>query len=113
MTWVFAIIALGLLAFIVEGWLAYQKESDQITTDQEAARAKIQTLVQKIEESGSRTEELREDVQKVEAQIGGLKKQLKEANTHLGELEEKDQRRHPTRHRLEETQDENTKEENS
>ena len=53
MAWVFAIIALGLLAFIVEMWLAYQKKSDQIRTDQEAARAKIQTLVQKVEETGS------------------------------------------------------------
>ncbi len=104
MSWVFLIIAFGLIGILVEVLLAYQKEANEITEKQLHNRQQIQAHQHAIEEARTNAEELNAGLTQVQAQATALKTSIGETKDHLDTLKETQKRRHPTRHKLEDAQ---------
>ena len=104
MDWVFLIIALGLIGILVEIFLAYLKQANEIAEERLHNRQQIQAHQHAIEEARTNTEETSARVTQLQAQAKGLKKSISETKAQLDTSKETQQRRHPTRHKLEDAQ---------
>ena len=105
MIWIFALFGFGLIGFLVEMWLGYQKQAIAFRARQEQLRQQIEGHLQAIDEARKKTEVVRERVKEVENKLAALKKERDFAKGALTTAEAREQKRRPTRHRLKENEE--------
>jgi septal ring factor EnvC (AmiA/AmiB activator) len=88
MVWFLILVALGLIGFLVEMWLSYQKQADELLKQQEAARRQIEEHHQAIEKLEKRSGEVRTHLVELGSEQDDLKEKLVKFQSELAELEE-------------------------
>ena len=104
MDWVFFIIAVGLIGILVEMVLAHLKEGNKIAEERLHNGQQIQAHQHAIAEDRTNTEKASAEVTQLQAQAKTLKKEIRETKAQLDTSKEIQQRKHPTRHKLEDAQ---------
>ena len=97
MEWVLVLLSLGLLGFLVQMWLSYQKQADAMIAQQEETRGQIDGHLEAIEKLGKRTEEVRQRISELSTEQDNLKEELETAQGELAEMEESRSSRSQTR----------------
>ena len=102
MNWVFALVSIGLTGILVEMLVSYLKEADEVRIERDRELQEIEAHQQAIEQAEKETEETNARRFELESTEKDVKKKLSEARKELGELQAAEQRKHPTRHKLDE-----------
>ena len=101
MDWVLVLGLVGLLGFLIEVWIDHNKQTAELRQEQKQVYEQIQGHQTAIEEARTKTEEVRPRVTGLEGEVDRLKQAISGAIGELAEVEEREQKRHPTRYRLE------------
>ena len=102
MNWVFALVTIGLTGILVEMLVSYLKEADEVRAERDRELQEVQAHQQAMEQAKVETGETNARLVELEATSKDVKKKLSEARKQLGEFQAAEQRRHPTRHKLDE-----------
>ena len=100
MIWIFGIATLGLLAIITEMVVGFLRGANEIRDQHDHLSQQIAANHHAIEEARTKTEAIRGTVSKVEEDAKILKNRATERQAELTQLQQREERRHPTRRRL-------------
>ena len=104
MNWVFVLVALGLTGILVEMLLSYLRDANEIRDDRTQKEQLLQAHQHAIETAKTETEEMSSRLSDLDVASRDVKRMLSEAQKQLRTLHAAEQRRHPTRHKLNEEQ---------
>lgn len=97
MIWLLVIFSLGLIGILVEMFLGFLKEANELKVQKDQVHLQIQARLTAIEEARNKTEEIRITVKDLENKKKSIKESINDIRKQLAELKEKEQRSHPTR----------------
>ena len=104
MSWVFAIACIGMLFVLGEMVVRYLKDVESTKRHGQETQLQIEANLKAIEEARKSTEEVRSRVTQTETEVQTLKQKLTNGINQSLELEARELKRHPTRHKLEDTE---------
>ena len=102
MNWIFALVTIGLTGILVEMILSYLKEADEVRVERDRKLQEIEAHQHAMEQAKKETEEINVRRSELEATEKDVKKKLSEARKQLGESQAAEQKKHPSRHKLDE-----------
>ena len=100
LAWVFAVATIGLLGVLLRMWSAFAKWEMEVVTRQQSVRAQTEAHMQASNSIRTRTSEAKEETEAGRRELKDLEQRVLQCREQLTELEEKDARRNPTRHRV-------------
>ena len=101
MVWILVLIVLGLIGFLVEMWLSYQKQADELMQEQEATLKQIDEHHKALEKLEKRTDDVGQRLAEFGGEQNELKQELEQGQAELAELQDQRKSRSPTRHPVE------------
>ena len=101
MDWLLAVALVGLLGFLVEVGIDHQKQTAELRQEGRQVYEQIQLHQTAVETARANAKEVKPRVTGLETEIEGLKQAIAAAQEKLAELKEAEQRRRPTRYRIE------------
>ena len=101
MVWILVLIVLGLIGFLVEMWLSYQKQADELMQEQEATLKQIDEHHKALEKLEKRTDDVGQRLAELGGEQNELKQELEQGQAELAELQDQRKSRSPTRHPVE------------
>lgn len=104
MSWVFATACIGMLFVLGEMFVRYLKEVESAKRQGQEAHLQIEANLKAIEEARKSTEEVRSRVARTETEVQSLKQKLTNGTNAALALEARELKRHPTRHKLEDSE---------
>ena len=102
MNWVFALVGIGLIGILLEMLLSYLKEADEVREERDRKLQEIEAHQHAIEQAKKETEETNARLSDLKVTSKDVKRMLSEARKQLEASQATEQRRHPTRHKLDE-----------
>ena len=106
MDWVLVVVLVGLLGFLIEVGVDHQKQTAELRQEGKQVFEQIQTHQAQTEDIRTNTGEARGRVGRLEKEVDELKQAIAATTGELAELKESEQKRHPTRYRVETSEDE-------
>ena len=104
MNWVIVLVALGLTGIIVEMLLSCLTNANEIRAQRTQKEQLIQAHQHAIEQAKTETEKTTSRLSDLEVTSKDVKRMFSEAQKQIRTLQAAQQRRHPTRHKLNEEQ---------
>ena len=100
MNWVFVFVSFGLIGILVEMLLSYLEEASEIRDERTQKEQLIQAHKHALEAAKTETEKTSSRLSDLGLTSRNVKSMLNEAHKQLTALQEAQQSRHPTRHKL-------------
>ena len=97
MDWVYFAIAVGLVGFLIQLGVRYRGQSVLAEARQEAARSAITKTERRIAKVQAKIDATQSNMNSLKEEQDNLTRDVKEVRAQLKELEEREQRRRPTR----------------
>ena len=104
MNWVVALVALGLIGILVEMLMSYLRDAKEIRDEQTQKEQLIQAHQHAIETAKTETEKTSTRLSDLDVASRDVKKMLSDAQKQFKTSQAAQQKRHPTRHKLDEEQ---------
>ena len=101
MDWLLAMALVGLLGFLIEVRIDHQKRTAELYQEGKQVHEQIRLHQAAVETARANTEEVRPRVTGLETEVEELKQAIAAAEEKLAELKAAEQRRRPTRYRIE------------
>ncbi len=102
MAWVYIVIALGSAGFLVWILIEYLNIAAGLKPKAENARREIQEVEMKIESGQVEADSTRQEVEDLKKEVAEMEKELKTVEKSIGQLQDNERRRNPTKFRVEE-----------
>jgi predicted nucleic acid-binding Zn-ribbon protein len=101
MAWVYIVIAIGAAGFLVWIVIEYLNAAASLKPKADIARREIKEVEMKIESEQVAAEASKQDVEELKKEVAGMEKELQAAEKAIGQLQENERRRNPTKFRVE------------
>jgi chromosome segregation ATPase len=101
MDWLLAMALVGLLGFLIEVRIDHQKQTTELRQEGKQAYEQIQLHQTAVETARANAKEVRPRVTGLEKETEELRQTIAAAREKLAELKQAEQRRRPTRYRIE------------
>jgi predicted nucleic acid-binding Zn-ribbon protein len=101
LAWVFLAVAVGLIGVLIQMWMAFSALRRRLLQSQEHVKSKTKGHNLALEALRSDTEELESQAAEAAENLETLEQTVMQAKEKLSELEEREARLHPSRHRVE------------
>lgn len=102
MAWVYIVIAIGAAGFLVWIIIEYLNAAASLKPKADIARREIKEVEMKIESEQVAADASRQDVEDLKKEVAGMEKELKAVEKVIGQQQENERRRNPTKFRVEE-----------
>jgi len=102
MAWVYLVIAVGAAGFLVFIIIEYLNAAASLKPKADIARREIQEVELKIEREQVASHATIEEVEELKKEVEKMEKDLKATEKSIGQLQENERRRNPTKFRVEE-----------
>ena len=108
LAWILGLAMLGLLGVLLRMWSDFANRQRQLVADQQKVSEKTQHHLQALETIREKTLEAEEEAEEARGVLMELEKRVLLGREQLVELQQKESRRSPTRHRVDTSDDDSS-----
>ena len=101
LAWIFIVIAIGLFGVALMMWTDFAKKQRQLLASQESARLRTAEHQKLLDSYRIEIAQLEDEIVIARNELGEIEQNIIQKRERLEELEEQEERRAPSRHRIE------------